>query len=184
MAADERQESGARPEERTQYRVQGRTWLFPEPDINTDQIMPGHTFVLPEKERYKFVLASVRPGWSAQVRANDIIVGGRNFGVGSGRPCGKLLRALGIVAVVAESINGLFLRNCVNSGLVALSCPGVTSLFRDGDVAEVLPLAGEVRNVATGASCTGQKLPASLLELAAAGGVIELLLKDGSVSFD
>jgi len=182
MRADKRQEPGARPEERTQYRVQGRTWLFPEPDINTDQIMPGHTFVLPEKERYKFVLESVRPGWHALVRANDIIVGGRNFGVGSGRPCGRLLRSLGIVAVVAESINGLFLRNCVNSGLVALSCPGVTSLFRDDDSAEILPLTGEVRNLSTGASKPAQKLPTSLLELAAAGGVIELLLKDGSIS--
>lgn len=184
METDPRREPEHGAQAQARYRLRGRTWLFPEPDINTDQIMPGHTFVLPEKERYKFVLESVRPGWSAQVHANDIIVGGRNFGVGSGRPCGKLLRTLGIVAVVAESINGLFLRNCVNSGLVALSCPGVTSMFRDGDGAEILALSGEVRNLTTGASRPAQKLPLSLLELAAAGGVIELLLKDGSISLD
>jgi 3-isopropylmalate/(R)-2-methylmalate dehydratase small subunit len=164
------------------YRVRGRTWLFPEPDINTDQIMPGHTFVLPEAERLRFVLDTVRPGWNKLVARGDIIVGGPNFGVGSGRPCGKLLRSLGIVAVLAESINGLFLRNCVNGGLIALGCPGVLGLFAEGDVARIDPVKGEVMNEKTSAVLRSQKLPINLLELARAGGVLELLLGDGSIS--
>ena len=166
----------------SEYRVRGRTWLFPDADINTDQIMPGHTFVLPEAERRNFVLETVRPGWNKWVLPGDVIVGGPNFGVGSGRPCGKLLRNLGIVAVLAESINGLFLRGCLNSGLVALSCAGAIELFRDGDVAEIDPVKGEVTNTSSGVALAAQKLPINLLELAAAGGVLELLLKDGSIS--
>jgi 3-isopropylmalate/(R)-2-methylmalate dehydratase small subunit len=164
------------------YRVQGRTWLFPDADINTDQIMPGHTFVMPEADRRSFVLETVRPGWNRLVLPGDVIVGGSNFGVGSGRPCGKLLLNLGIVAVLAESINGLFLRNCLNSGLVALSCAGAIELFRDGDLAEIDPVRGEVTNTRSGVALASQKLPIELLELAAAGGVLELLLKDGSIS--
>lgn len=55
------------------------------------------------------------------VRPGDILVAGENSGMGSGRPIGEVLRACGIVAVVAESINGLTMRNCVTSSPPARS---------------------------------------------------------------
>jgi 3-isopropylmalate/(R)-2-methylmalate dehydratase small subunit len=56
----------------------------------------------------------VAPARTAEVRPGDIIGGGRNFGTGSSRPGSLLLKHLGIVALVAETINGLFYRNCIS----------------------------------------------------------------------
>jgi aconitase A len=68
--------------------------------------------------------AGNRLGWVDQVRAGDIIVGGLNYGMGSSHPAARSLRNLGIAALLAESINGLFFRNAVNFGLLALGCWG------------------------------------------------------------
>ena len=69
---------------------------------------------------------------------------------------------LGISGVVADSFNGLGLRNCINSGLPSLPCAGVLDLFEEGDVAEVDWTQGAVRNVTTGATGQGQSDPASV----------------------
>ncbi len=43
---------------------------------------------------------------------------------------------LGIRAVFAESVNGLFLRNAVNVGLPAVAVPGITSAVTEGQTLE------------------------------------------------
>jgi hypothetical protein len=58
------------------------------------------------------------------MRKGDAIVAGRNFGMGSNRPASRSLRNIGIGFLLAESINGLFFRNSVNFGFLALECPG------------------------------------------------------------
>jgi hypothetical protein len=114
--------------------VEGGAWLFDEPNINTDLIMPVTAFRLPLEEQVKQVFASHRPGWAREVREGDVIVGGLNFGTGSSRPGVQLLRRLGIRALVAESVNDLFYRNCVNYALPVVECRGVTEMIREGDV--------------------------------------------------
>ena len=66
---------------------------------------------------------------------------------------------LGIKAVVAESFNGLGLRNCVNEGLPSLPCPGILNAFEEGDIAEVDAISGIVRNLTSGTTITGNPLP-------------------------
>ncbi len=50
----------------------------------------------PRGRSWTNVFYDLRPGWTQQVRAGDIIVAGRNFGVGSSRPVAALSRYLGI----------------------------------------------------------------------------------------
>jgi 3-isopropylmalate/(R)-2-methylmalate dehydratase small subunit len=156
----------------------GKVWRFGD-NINTDMMMPHAARTLPEAEQKKLVFESIRPGWSGRVTQGDIIVGGRNFGTGSSRPAAKLLRQLGIAAIVAETVNGLFLRNCVNYGLMALSCAGVAAAFEEGDVAEVNVEEATIRNVDRGHSLTMQHLPEQLVRLASAGGIRPLLQREG-----
>jgi 3-isopropylmalate/(R)-2-methylmalate dehydratase small subunit len=56
-------------------------------------------------------------------------VGGRNVGTGSSCSGDRSLRHLGMMSLVAESINYLFYRNCVNIALVPLQCLGVVTTF-------------------------------------------------------
>src|SRR4051812_4471297 len=124
--------------------VSGRTWRFADPNLNTDLMMPGHSLRLPIDEQAALMFESVRPGWAATVHDGDILIGGRNFGTGSSRPVAGVMRHLGLVALVAESINELFFRNCINHGLWAIECAGVTDAVADGDVLEIAPHAGTV----------------------------------------
>ena len=156
----------------------GKVWRFGD-NINTDMMVPHAARTLPEAEQKKLVFESVRPGWSAQVAPGDIIVGGRNFGTGSSRPAAKLLRQLGVTVIVAETVNGLFLRNCVNYGVLALSCSGVAAAFEDGDVAQVDLDDATITNVGRGQALALQRLPQQLVDLASAGGIRPLLKREG-----
>ncbi len=158
----------------------GRVWKFGD-DINTDLIMPQVAFPLPLEEQVKHVFRANRPGWITQVREGDMIVGGRNFGTGSSRPAAKLLRHLGITCLVAESINGLFYRNCVNFALAPMQCPGVATAFTEGDTAAVDLEAGTVTNLRTGTVLHGEPLPALLREIIAAGGIMARLEQQGYI---
>ncbi len=158
----------------------GRVWKFGDL-INTDLIIPSAAFRLPKNQQHTLCFSANRPGWVQQVREGDIIVAGENFGMGSSRPIGDILRACGIVAVLAESINGLALRTCVNSSLPCINCHGVAALFDDGDTARVDFLSGRIENLTGGKSAQAKPLDPLLAKIVTAGGVIPMLLKQGSI---
>jgi 3-isopropylmalate/(R)-2-methylmalate dehydratase small subunit len=158
--------------------IRGRVWKFGD-DINTDLIMPQVVFPLPLEEQVRYVFQANRPGWIDQVRTGDIIVAGRNFGTGSSRPGAQLLRKLGIRCLVADSINGLFFRNCVNFALPPIECPGVSQLFREGEEAEVNLESGTVKNTHSGHTLQGVQLPPFLLEIIHSGGITAMLETQG-----
>jgi 3-isopropylmalate/(R)-2-methylmalate dehydratase small subunit len=158
--------------------IKGRVWIFGD-NIDTDLMMPHGAFEKSLREQIKLVFRANRPGWVDLVKKGDILVAGKNFGTGSSRPAALLFKTLGIEAIAAESVNGLFFKNCINFGLPAFNCPGVTELFKEGEVAEIDPQAGTIRNVATGKSLRTGILPEMLMNIIAAGGMLELLTKEG-----
>ena len=160
--------------------IAGKVWKFGD-DINTDLMLPGPLLFGTEEEQKRAVFSANRPGWVDQVRAGDIIIGGLNFGMGSSRPAARSLRNLGIAALLAESINGLFFRNAVNFGLLALECPGVHATFQEGQTAEVSLADFTVRNRDTGALLKAQPVPAMLLELMTQGGLHPHLERKGLI---
>ncbi len=159
--------------------VHGRVWKFGD-DINTDLIQPSVSASTP-RERAAFCFSANRPGWSSQVQEGDIIVAGRNFGTGSSRPAASNLITLGVACVVADSMNGLFLRNSINLGLPALSVPGVSSAFEEPDVAEVDLAAGILRNVRTQQVLRFAPLPDLVLDVLRQGGLMAVMLQRGYV---
>ncbi len=158
--------------------VSGRVWKFGD-NINTDLMVPGFALNMSTEQQLEHLFEANRPGWVSQVNKGEILVTGENFGTGSSRPGAQVLRRAGIAALVCESINGLFLRNAVNSGLYAMSCPGVLDLFEEGDVAVIDFAKGEVRNTRSGATVIGKALPTMLLDILDAGGVVPLLRAEG-----
>ena len=161
-------------------KFEARVWKFPA-NINTDLILPSGSIYLSQAEQARLIFRANRPGWVDQVRPGDIMIADKNFGMGSSRPAARSLKNLGIGCLVAESINGLFFRNCVNYAFPAMQCSGVFALFAEGDVAQVDFASGMVRNATTHKALNAKVLPAKLLDLLQAGGIYPLLELKGII---
>jgi 3-isopropylmalate/(R)-2-methylmalate dehydratase small subunit len=160
--------------------LDGQVWSFGD-DINTDLIAPTPYIYMPAKEQAKHVFEANRPGWVQQVKPGDLIVAGRNFGMGSSRPAPMGLAALSIGGVLADSINALFFRNCVSFGLLALECPGVSRMLEEGQRARISIEDFTVQNLATGATLPAVPIPSSLIRLMRRGGIFPLLESEGLI---
>lgn len=162
-------------------KFKARVWKVGD-NINTDLILPITAFYLTPEEQVSFVFSANRPGWVKQVQKGDILIGGKNFGMGSSRPAARSLKNLGLSCLVAPYINGLFFRNAVNFAFPALECPGVDEAFDEGDMAEVDVIAARVRNLSKGIELVAKPLPGPLLAIVNAGGIYPLLEKEGSIA--
>ena len=156
---------------------EGKIWKFGD-NISTDLIMPGTEVLakpdLPEDEAARnYCMRANRPGWAARVQRGDILVAGHNFGCGSSRPAARLIKALGISIILADSMSRLFFRNAVNIGLPVLICDGVSELFEEGETARIDLESGEVNNLTKGTRLQGEALPAGSppAEILGAGGL-------------
>lgn len=161
--------------------ITGVTWKFGN-NINTDLMMPGHALYASEAAQARLVFSANRPGWVDQLKPGDILIAGENFGTGSGRPAARSLKTLGLACVVAESFNGLFFRSCVSYGLIGIECPGVHSIFNEGDIAEISLETFMVRNAGTGQTLPAVAIIPALLDVMCNGGTVPRLEAAGLVS--
>ncbi len=164
-----------------QLSMTGRVWVVGD-NINTDLILPIQAYYLPVDEQPAWVFSANRPGWSDQVTAGDILIAGRNFGVGSSRPAARSLKNLGIACLLAESINGLFYRNAINFALPALEAPGITALFQEGDTAEIDFETAKITKPGRNEALEAIAMPDQLLDILKAGGIYPLLQSENLIA--
>ncbi len=160
--------------------VEGRAWVFGD-SVDTDNMYPGYAMKLPREEAARHVFYALRPGWADAVRPGDVVVAGRNFGIGSSRPVAELFRVLGVAALVAEEFNSLFLRNSINYGLPAVTIPGVTSVVADGQLVRLDVAGATITPLPDGVPLAGAPLPDLVLDVLAQGGLMAKLVADGYV---
>jgi 3-isopropylmalate/(R)-2-methylmalate dehydratase small subunit len=155
--------------------IRGRVWLFGD-NVDTDVITPGVYVDVPMEEMKKHVLEALNPRFPKEVKAGDIIVGGKNFGCGSSRETAPdAIKALGIGAVIADSFARIFFRNAVSIGLPVLPCPGAAKAFGEGDEAEVDIFGAQVKNLSSPETLRGQPLAKDILDIISRGGTLALL---------
>jgi 3-isopropylmalate/(R)-2-methylmalate dehydratase small subunit len=162
--------------------IEARAWVFGD-SVDTDNMYPGFAMKLPLEEAARHIFYNLRPGWTDQVQPGDIVIAGKNFGVGSSRPVARLFQQLGVAALVAEEFNSLFLRNSINFGLPAVTIPSVTSAISDQDHI-VLNVRKATIAKADGTLLTGNPLPDFVLEIVAQGGLLPKLVADGYIPTD
>lgn len=154
--------------------IEGRAWVFGD-DVNTDVMAPGLYFKAPMAEMARHCLEAIDPAFAGAVRPGDIIVAGRNFGVGSAREQAAMaLTHLGVGAVLAVSFGRIFYRNALNFGLPALAFPEASTVIA-GDALRVDPVVGRIENARTGAVHTVAGIPAHLMAMVEAGGLMPWL---------
>jgi 3-isopropylmalate/(R)-2-methylmalate dehydratase small subunit len=149
----------------------GRAWIFGD-DIDTDILAPGIYMRSSMAELAKHCLEAADPSFAAAVRPGDVVVGGRNFGIGSSREqAAQALLTLGVSTVLAVSFGGIFYRNALNLGLMALVCPQAGRI-RAGQALRVEPEQARAVDPATGETFECEPLPAHLIAMVRAGGLL------------
>jgi len=116
--------------------VKGRLWILTDldgelfNDIDTDMIFHNQYLHITDVEEMGQYTLDNLSGWedfAEKAREGDVIMAGKNFGAGSSRQQAvDCFRALGIVAIVAESFGAIYKRNAINSGLPIVAFPGLT----------------------------------------------------------
>jgi 3-isopropylmalate/(R)-2-methylmalate dehydratase small subunit len=154
--------------------LQGRARVFGD-HINTDYIIAStrKRDTLDGAVLKRYLLETVDPAFAATVQAGDVLVAGRNFGCGSAMEvAATVILAAGIKAVLAKTFARTFYRNAINNGLLPIECD--TSSIAEADALEIV-FEGEVARVAnarTGSVVGGRPLPAIMLAILDAGGLV------------
>jgi len=159
----------------------GRAFTFGD-DINTDVLAPGLYMRGGIEALAAHCLEAVDPDFAGRVTPGDVVVAGDNFGIGSSREqAAEALKHLGVGAVIARSFGGIFFRNAINLGLAAVACPEADRI-RAGDAVSVDIGAGRITNTTTGETLECEALPAPLLAIIQAGGLMSHLSQKLRVS--
>jgi 3-isopropylmalate/(R)-2-methylmalate dehydratase small subunit len=154
-------------------------------DVSTDDIIPGRFAHLRSNlpELAKHALEDRLPGFHERAKPGDILVGGRNFGLGSSREHAPVvLKMAGISAILAKSVARIFYRNAINQGVVVLMCD--TDGIMDGDVLELRLGEGVVVNQRTGVTRDCGRMPPLMSRILEAGGLIPYIKQHGSLDTD
>ncbi len=154
----------------------GKIWVFGD-DIDTDVLAPGQYMKGSIEELARHCLEAVDPDFAPNVRPGDVLVAGRNFGVGSSREqAAQALKVLGVTAVVAKSFAGIFYRNAINLGLPVFASDALDGVSAGREV--VMDVDGATLTlVESGEVITCEPLPDFLLAMIHDGGLVPHLEK-------
>ncbi len=148
-------------------------------NVNTDVIIPARYLHVSDPKLLvqhcaSHCLEELDPEFTKRVKPGDILVAATNFGCGSARDHAPIaIKGSGIACVIANSYARIFFRNAINIGLPLLQCDESLEEISTGDTLEVDLANGVFRNRTKGRAYKASPLPDFILELIAAGGVIE-----------
>jgi len=147
-------------------------------DIDTDVLAPGRYMAAPIGELAAHCLEAVDPSFAAAVAPGDVLIAGRNFGMGSSREqAAQALKHLGLAGVVAGSFAGIFHRNAINLGLPVLVAVDPIDGIAPGTAVRLDVEAATLTLGEGGRRIALEPLPPFLLELIADGGLVPHLEK-------
>ncbi len=160
--------------------LRGKAHKFGD-DINTDYIISGrYKFkTLDMDELARHVMEDIDPEFHSRLKPGDFVVAGKNFGCGSSREQAPLaLKHAGVAGVIAKSFARIYFRNSINNGLLSLICD--TEEIQDGDLLEVNPTLGIVRDITRGIELKSKEIPPIMMEILNEGGLIPYMRKNMS----
>lgn len=159
------------------YTIRGRVIKLGE-CINTDIIAPGRWKSEGMEVLKLHTMEAMYPDFYDLVAPGDILVAGRDFGCGSHREQAiTVLQALGIQAVVAESVARLYFRNGFALGFPVLAVNGICGMTKQNDQLEISigTCSIELKNCASGQCMALPGLPPEMYSVLVAGGIFAYL---------
>jgi 3-isopropylmalate/(R)-2-methylmalate dehydratase small subunit len=153
-----------------------KVWRYGD-HIDTDVIIPARYLNIADfKELSEHAMEDIDTSFAANVKAQDIIVAGRNFGCGSSREHAPIvLQQKGIKCIIADSFARIFYRNAINIGLPVLEIGKEVEKIESGDELTVDLAKGEIHIVNKGITIHTNPLPEFVQKIADAGGLINFV---------
>lgn len=158
-------------------RITGRVWKLGD-DVRATDLLPAAHDRLASRGEWAECAAKalelVRPEFQSGRQPGDLIVAGKNLGAGHAhyhRGGALACRAAGVGALLAESLNGLFMRSAIDEGYVAWAIPGIGGFVADGDHLDIDLAAGVGHNLTQETRIDFKSCDSIILDILAAGSV-------------
>ena len=157
----------------------GSVWNYSDVDnLNTDQMFAGkHTYNILSTDPEAIVpllFEDFDPGFSKNVRKDDIIIAGDNFGCGSSREHPSVgLSYLGVKAIIVKSVNRIFYRSSINQGLFLIVHREAVEAYKEGDKVDIDFSRGKI-NIGE-ATFTFEPLPEKLKQIIDKKGLVNYM---------
>ncbi len=155
---------------------EGKVWRYGD-NVDTDVIIPARYLnSFDPKELASHCMVDIDETFSQNVKAGDIMVGGKNFGCGSSREHAPIsIKASGVPVVIAASFARIFYRNGINIGLPLLEIGDDVEKIHADDQLRVDTSTGKIENLTTGDVFHARPLPGFIQEIAKAGGLVNYI---------
>jgi len=143
-------------------------------NVDTDAIIPARYLnVSDPAELAKHCMEDIDNDFIKRVEPGDIIMATTNFGYGSSREHAPLaIKAVGVSCVIAKTFARIFFRNAINIGLPLLECEEAVDKTETGDILEVDPASGRIKNLTRFLEFRAKPYPEFMAVLISAGGLI------------
>lgn len=166
----------ASPRGEAPSKVEGRAWVIPVDNIDTDMIFHNRHLAVTVREQmgqYAFGNLAGYEKFAEQVKPGDIVVVGKNFGAGSSRQQAvDCFLALGVSAIIAESFGAIYERNAINAGMPILWAPVARAGIKDGDTVIADFATGLVEVPSKGMRIEGQPFSDVQMKIYQRGGLL------------
>ena len=155
-------------------KVEGKVWRYGD-NIDTDVIIPARYLnTFDPAELAKHCMVDIDETFAVNVKAGDIMVGGKNFGCGSSREHAPVaIKASGVPVVIAASFARIFYRN----GIIGDAVEKISA----NDVLKIDTSTGTIEDVTIGETFHAHPLPGFVQDIAQAGGLINYVKQHGSL---
>ncbi|MCK5220684.1 MAG: 3-isopropylmalate dehydratase small subunit [Candidatus Aminicenantes bacterium] len=156
-------------------KFEGKVWKYGD-NINTDVIFPGkYTYQKMEPEEMaKHALEDLDPEFVSKVSEGDILVAGKNFGMGSSREQAAIaIKYAGINVIIARSFSRIYFRNAINAGMPAIIAPDAVDSIKEGDQVIVDMENGKI--ITPKGEFTFPPYPATVMNILKKGGLINFI---------
>lgn len=156
--------------------LEGKVWRYGD-NIDTDVIIPARYLnSFDPAELASHCMVDIDESFAENVKAGDLMVGGRNFGCGSSREHAPIaIKASGVPVIIAANFARIFYRNGINIGLPLLEIGDDVEKIKADDTLRVDAAAGRIENLTTGDVFQAHPLPGFVQDIARAGGLINYI---------
>ena len=151
-----------------------KNWIYKD-NVDTDVIIPARYLNTKSPEELsKHCMEDIDSSFSKEVKKNDLIIAGYNFGCGSSREHAPIaIKACGIKAVIAKTFARIFYRNAINIGLVIIENDEIQDDINEDDIIEINLTNGIIINKTKNKEYKFLPYPKEIKELIEAGGLVE-----------